>query len=73
VTDAQLYLSIGIPTSAVLIGMLVNAIQYHSINARFNNLEASMNARFDSLESRFNSLDVKLDTLIGKVVNLHNA
>jgi hypothetical protein len=61
VTDVQLYLAIGIPTIAVLIGILTNVIQWNAINARFN-----------SLEGRFNNLDVKFDTLTGKVIDVDN-
>jgi hypothetical protein len=61
VTDVQLYLAIGIPTIAVLIGILTNVIQWNAINARFN-----------SLEARFNNLDVKFDTLTGKVIDVDN-
>jgi hypothetical protein len=68
VTDAQLYLSIGIPTFAVLITLLTNVIQHNSVNARFN----SVDGRFNSLESRFNNLDVKFDTLTGKVIDVDN-
>ena len=67
------------PTLAVLIGVLMNAIQYNSMNARFTGLEGTVNARFNSvdarfnsLESRFNGLDVKFDTLTGKVIDLDN-
>jgi hypothetical protein len=61
VTDVQLYLVIGIPTLAVLIGILTNVIQWNAMNARFN-----------SLEARFNSLDVKFNTLTGKVIDVDN-
>ena len=60
-TDSQHYLAIGIPTLAVLFGILTNVIQWNAINARFN-----------SLESRFNNLDVKFDTLTGKVIDVDN-
>jgi len=61
VTDVQLYLAIGIPTVAVLIGILTNVIQWNAMNARFN-----------SLEARFNGLDIKFDTLTGKVIDVDN-
>jgi hypothetical protein len=67
-TDVQFYVAVGIPTFAVLIGILMNSINQTGINGRFN----SMDARFNSVDSRFNSLDVKFDTLIGKVVDLDN-
>ena len=60
-TDVQLYLAIGIPTLAVLVGILTNVIQWNAMNARFN-----------SPETRFNSLDVKFDTLTDKVVDVDN-
>jgi hypothetical protein len=72
VTDAQLYLSVGIPTFAVLITLLTNIIHHNSVNARFTGLEGTINARFSNLESRFNNLDVKFDTLTGKVIDLDN-
>jgi hypothetical protein len=61
VTGVQLYLAIGIPTLAVLIGILTNVIQWNAMNARFN-----------SLEARFNGLDIKFDTLTGKVIDVDN-
>jgi len=37
-TDTQLYMALGIPTLAVLVGILINSMQFHhaaaSINAR---------------------------------------
>ena len=60
-TDVQLYFAIGIPTLAVLIGILTNVIQWNAMNARFN-----------SLEARFNSLDVKFATLTGRVIDVDN-
>jgi hypothetical protein len=61
VTDVQLYLAIGIPTFAVLVGILTNVVQWNAVNARFN-----------SIDARFNSLDVKFDTLTGKVIDVDN-
>ncbi len=60
-TDLQLYLAIGIPTFAVLVGILTNIVQLNGINARF-----------DSVDARFNSIDLKFDTLTGKVVDVDN-
>jgi len=61
VTDIQLFLTIGIPTFAVLIGILTNVIHHNAVNARFS-----------SLDARFNNLDVKFDILTGKVIDLDN-
>jgi hypothetical protein len=68
VTDVQLYLVIGIPTIAVLIGILTDVIHHNALNSRFN----SVDARFSSLDAHFNNLEVKLDTLIGKIIDLDN-
>jgi flagellar capping protein FliD len=78
-SNSQFYLTIGIPTLAVLIGVLMNTIQLSSIDA----LLSSQDARFSSLETRitnletrfdarFNNLEVKFDTLIGKVIDIDN-
>jgi hypothetical protein len=63
VTDSQLYFAVGVPTFAVLMGILVSALQMNTMNARFTSLETAFNARIGSLETRF-------DTLIGKVMGL---
>jgi hypothetical protein len=67
-TDLQLYLAIGIPTFAVIVGILMNVVHHSAVNARFN----SVDARFNSVDARFNNLDVKFDTLTGKVIEVDN-
>lgn len=67
-TDVQLYLAIGIPTFAVLVGILTNVIHHNAVNARFNSVEA----RFNSIDDRFNRLEVRFDTLLSKVIELDN-
>ena len=67
-TDVQLYLAIGIPTIAVLIGILTNVIHHSAVNSRFN----SVDARFSNIDARFNNLDVRFDTLTGKVIDVYN-
>ena len=59
--DIQLYLAIGIPTLAILLGILTNVIQWNAMNGRFN-----------SLKARFNNLEVKFDTFTGKVIDVDN-
>lgn len=71
-TDQQLYLAIGIPTFAVLVGILTNLVQHTSTNARISSLEGRMDARFNNVDARFNSMDLKFDTLTGKVVDVDN-
>jgi hypothetical protein len=82
VTDTQLYLSIGIPTFAVLVSILTNVIHHNAVNARFNSVDGrfsgqesrfnSIESRFNSIEATFNNLDLKFDTLIGKAIDLDN-
>lgn len=67
-SDVQLYFAGGIPTFAVLIGILMNVVHHNSVNTRFN----SNDSRFNSIDARFNTLEVKFDTLIGKVIDLDN-
>ena len=54
-TGIQLYVALGIPTLAVLVGILINSMQFH-------NAAASINARLTSVETR-------LDLLLGKVMD----
>jgi hypothetical protein len=68
-TEQQLYLSIGIPTLAVLIGIMVNVGYFVAINGRINSLEMRLDARINTLEAKF---DMKLDLLTGKVIELDN-
>jgi hypothetical protein len=75
VTDIQLHLAIGIPTIAVLIGILTNVIHHSAVNSRFNSVDArfgSLDARFSNIDARFNNLDVRFDTLTGKVIDVYN-
>jgi hypothetical protein len=53
--DTQLYIALGIPTLAVLVGILINSMQFHRATA-------SINARLTSVETR-------LDLLPGKVMD----
>ena len=71
-TDVQLYLAIGIPTLAVLAGILTNVVQLNAVNARFNGLETRISNLDMRLDARFNNLEVKFDTLTGKVIDVDN-
>ena len=71
-TDVQLYLAIGIPTLAVLAGILANVVQFAAVNARITNLETRVDARFNAMDARFNAVDVKFDLLTSKVIDLDN-
>jgi len=56
VTDSQLYFAVGVPTFAVLMGILVSALQMNTINARFNSLET----RFDTMLGKVMEIDTRL-------------
>jgi hypothetical protein len=75
-SDTQLYLSIGLPVFAVMMGILANMLQVNTMNARLTSMETSFTARFASLETSVNArlatLETRLDTLIGKVVEIDN-
>lgn len=69
-TDAQLYLAIGIPTMALLLGMIGNGLLFNALSARMSSLEArmlaletSMNTRFDLIMGRLADLDTRLSVL----------
>ena len=75
-TDTQLYLAIGIPSLAVLIGMLVNSGYFVAIKARMGGIESRMTSLEQRLDSRIMSLEQKFDTrfdlLMGKLFELDN-
>ena len=72
-TDIQLYLAIGIPTLAILIGILINSMQFShavsAINARITSLETATNARLDGIDARLTSAETRLDMLISKFMD----
>jgi hypothetical protein len=80
--NVQIFLTVGIPTFAILVGILMNVIHHSSVNSRFNSVDSrfsslegrfsSLDGRFNSVDARFNNLEVKFDTLIGKVIDLDN-
>jgi len=51
-TDVQLNLLIGIPTFTVLVDILINAVFYSRLCARFDRIDA----QFDRIDDRFNRL-----------------
>lgn len=81
-TDLQLYLAIGVPSFAVLLGILSNVIGFTLMNSRLSAMEArvtSLEGRMDNrmamLETRqanFEArleirIDARFDMLMGKV------
>jgi hypothetical protein len=64
-TDAQLYLAIGLPTLAVMLGILVNGLLVSQMGNQ-------LGARMTSLENRMMSLETRFETLTGKVIEIDN-
>ena len=55
-TDTQLYLAVGIPTLALILGMIANGLLFNALSARISALEA----RVLALETSVNN-SVRLD------------
>jgi hypothetical protein len=69
-TDTQLYLAIGIPTIALVLGMIGNGFLFNALSARMSSienrmlaLETSMNTRFDLIMGKLSDLDTRLSVL----------
>ena len=56
-TNIQLFLSIGIPTMAVLIGFLMNNARLSSIENRIGSFESNLGARIDGVDSRLTAIE----------------
>ncbi len=69
-TDTQLHLALGVPTIALVLGMIGNGLLFNALSARMSSLEArmlalesSMNTRFDLIMGRLADLDTRLSVL----------
>lgn len=75
-TDAQLYLAIGLPTIVLTLGMIGNGFLFNALSARMTSLEARMLALETRLEARILALETsvnqRIDMLIGKVAEIDN-
>jgi len=70
-TDTQLYLAIGLPTLALVLGMIGNGLLFNALSARISSVESTFSARMNSIEARMLSLEGKLDLLIGQVADMY--
>ena len=53
----QTVLTVGIPTLAVLMGILVNNSRFNDLNTRFNYLNSRLGEFRDYVDSRFNTME----------------
>ena len=58
-----MWLAVGLPTLAVMLGMLVNALVFHSISARIGRLEAHE----DIVLSKLMDIDTRLSKVEAKM------
>ena len=62
-TDAQLYLAIGLPTITALVGILVNIGYFIAINGRMSRIEERLDRVMESimeLDKRLTKVEIKL-------------
>ena len=66
-TNVQLYLTIGVPTLAVLIGILLNGFLYNALNTGLNGRMGILESRMLSLET---TVTARFDLLMGKLMEM---
>jgi hypothetical protein len=59
-TDMQLYIAAGLPTVAVLVGILMNVSLFNSLSARLLALENKVDTKLDIVASKLAELDNRL-------------
>ena len=69
-TDAQLYLAIGFPVVALVLGMIGNGFLFNALSARMSSLErrfGTLDARMLALET---SMNTRFDLIMGRLTDL---
>ncbi|HVW79071.1 MAG TPA: hypothetical protein VHB45_15760 [Alloacidobacterium sp.] len=66
-TNTQLFFAAGMPTLAVLIGILVNRMDVSSLRTELHAGMASLRTEISQLRTEFNG---RIDLLTGKVIEL---
>jgi len=59
-TDIQLYIAAGLPTVAVLVGILMNVSLFNSLSARLLALENKVDTKLDLVAGKLAELDSRL-------------
>jgi hypothetical protein len=74
VTDTQLCLSIGLPTLAVVLGMILNGFLFNALSARMTSLESRTGGVESGLAARMRSLEnvlsARMNSLESRMVSL---
>ncbi len=65
-TNSQLYLSMAVPTLAVLVGILVNLVQISGVRGEMGSIRGEMG----SIRGEIASLRAGQDMLTGKIIEL---
>lgn len=66
-TDAQRYFAVGIPTIALVLGMIGNGFLFNALSARMSSLEPRMLAIEGRVAGFETSINQRIDMLIGKI------
>ena len=65
-TNVQLYLAVGMPTLAILAGILINGMQFAALRGEMQSIRGEM----QSLSARLTSVETRLDMLLAKVMDI---
>ena len=65
-TNAQLYIALGMPTLAILVGVLISGMQFAALRGEIQSLRGEM----QSLSARLTSVETRLDMLLAKVMDI---
>ncbi|MDR3700745.1 MAG: hypothetical protein P4L56_13965 [Candidatus Sulfopaludibacter sp.] len=69
-TDTQLYLAIGIPTIALVLGMIGNGFLFNALSARMSSLDSGLSERMSSLD---NGLSGRMSGLENRMLALETS
>ena len=71
VTDAQLYFAVGIPTIALVLGMIGNGFLFNALSARISGLESRMTGFEGRMLALENSMNTRFDLIMGRLSDLY--
>ena len=65
-TNAQMYIALGMPTLAILVGILTSGMQFAALRGEMQSLRGEM----QSLSGRLGSVETRRDMLLAKVMEI---